>query len=33
MPRQALPMINRIITEEKSHLRQLSEVKKRLAGA
>ena len=33
MPQQALPMINRIITEEKSHLRQLSEVKKRLAGA
>lgn len=32
MPRQALPMINRIITEEKSHLRQLSEVKQKLAG-
>jgi rubrerythrin len=31
MPRQALPIINRIITEEKSHLRQLSEVKKKLA--
>jgi rubrerythrin len=33
MPRQALPMMNRIITEEKSHLRQLSEVKQKLAGA
>ena len=31
MPQQALPMINRIISEEKSHLRQLSEIKKRLA--
>jgi rubrerythrin len=33
MPQRALPMINRIIAEEKSHLQQLSEVKKRLAGA
>jgi rubrerythrin len=33
MPQRALPMINRIISEEKSHLQQLSEVKKRLAGA
>ncbi len=33
MPRPALPMINRIIAEEKSHLRILSEIKKRLAGA
>ena len=31
MPRQALPTINQIIAEEKSHLRQLSELKKRLA--
>jgi rubrerythrin len=31
MPPPALPMINRIIAEEKSHLRQLSEIKKRLA--
>jgi len=34
MPQRALPMINRIIAEEKLHLRQLSEIKKRLvAGA
>jgi rubrerythrin len=33
MPQPALPMINRIIAEEKSHLRQLSEIKKKLAGA
>jgi len=33
MPRQVLPVMNRIITEEKSHLRQLSEVKQKLAGA
>lgn len=32
MPQRALPMINRIIAEEKSHLQQLSEIKKRLAG-
>jgi rubrerythrin len=30
MPPPALPMINRIIAEEKSHLRQLSEIKKKL---
>jgi len=33
MPQPALAMINRIIAEEKSHLRQLSEIKKMLAGA
>jgi len=33
IPQPALSMINRIITEEKSHLQQLSEIKKRLAGA
>ena len=33
MPLRALHIINRIIAEEKSHLQQLSEVKKRLAGA
>ena len=33
MPRQALPMIDRIIAEEKSHLRQLYEIKKQLSGA
>jgi rubrerythrin len=33
MPQPALSMINRIIAEEKSHLRQLSEIKKRLTGA
>lgn len=33
MPQSALSMINRIIAEEKSHLRQLSEIKNRLAGA
>ena len=32
MPQPALPMINRIIAEEKSHLQQLSEVKKRLSA-
>ena len=30
IPPSALPMINRIIAEEKSHLHQLSEIKKRL---
>ena len=30
MPQPALPLMNRIIAEEKSHLRQLSEIKKRL---
>ncbi len=33
MPPPALPMINRIIAEEKSHLRQLSETKKRLTAS
>ena len=33
MPRRALPTIDRIIAEEKSHLQQLSEIKKKLAGA
>lgn len=32
MPQPVLPLINRVITEEKSHLRQLSETKKKLAG-
>jgi rubrerythrin len=32
MPQAALPMINRIITEEKSHLQQLSEIKKKLTA-
>ncbi len=31
MPQRAQPMVNKIITEEKSHLRQLSESKKKLA--
>jgi len=30
MPRGAQPTVNKIITEEKSHLRQLSELKKKL---
>jgi rubrerythrin len=33
MPGQVLPVINGIITEEKSHLQQLSQIKKELAGA
>lgn len=32
MPRQAEATVNKIIAEEKSHLRQLSELKKKLAG-
>jgi rubrerythrin len=32
MPHRAVPVIDRIITEEKTHLQQLSEVKKRLAA-
>ncbi len=32
MPRQAQPTVNKIIAEEKSHLRQLTEIKKKLAG-
>lgn len=31
MPQRAQPTVNQIITEEKSHLRQLSELKKKLA--
>ena len=30
-PQRAQPTVNKIITEEKSHLRQLSELKKKLA--
>ena len=32
MPQQAQPPVNRIIAEEKTHLRQLSELKKKLAA-
>jgi rubrerythrin len=32
MPQRAQATVNKIITEEKSHLRQLSELKKKLAG-
>ena len=32
MPQRAQPMVNKIIAEEKSHLRQLSELKKKLAA-
>jgi hypothetical protein len=31
MPRQMTPLMNRIITEEKSHLALLSDIKKRVA--
>ena len=31
MPQRAQPTVNKIITEEKSHLRELSELKKKLA--
>jgi len=31
MPQQAQPTVNKIIAEEKSHLRQLSELKRKLA--
>ncbi|GAI37696.1 unnamed protein product, partial [marine sediment metagenome] len=31
MPQRAQPTVNKILTEEKSHLRQLSELKKGLA--
>ncbi len=33
LPHRITPIINRIIAEEKAHLRQLSEIKKRLTGA
>jgi len=32
MPQRAQPTVNKIITEEKSHLRELSELKKKLAA-
>ena len=32
MPERAQPMVNKIITEEKAHLRQLSELKRKLAA-
>jgi len=32
MPQRAQPTVNKIIAEEKSHLRQLSELKKKLVG-
>ena len=32
MPRRAQPTVNRVIAEEKSHLRQLSELKRKLAA-
>ena len=32
MPQRAQATVNKIIAEEKSHLRQLSELKKKLAG-
>ena len=32
MPQRAQPTVNKIITEEKSHLRQLSELKRKLAA-
>ena len=32
MPQRAQPTVNKIITEEKSHLKQLSELKKKLAA-
>ncbi len=33
MPQRTVPVINRIIAEEKSHLQQLSEIKKKLSGS
>jgi rubrerythrin len=33
MPQRIVPLVNRIIAEEKSHLQQLSETKKKLAGS
>jgi rubrerythrin len=32
MPKRTVPVLNRIIAEEKSYLQQLSEIKKRLSG-
>lgn len=33
VPQRAVPVLNRIITEEKSHLQQLSEIRKKLAAS
>lgn len=33
IPQRIVPLINRIIAEEKSHLQQLSEIKKKLSGS
>lgn len=33
LPHRAVPVVNRIIGEEKEHLRQLAEIKKKLTGA
>lgn len=33
IPRRVVPVVNRIIAEEKSHLKQLSEIKKKLAAS
>ena len=33
IPQRTVPMINRIIAEEKSHLQQLSEIKKKLSSS
>jgi rubrerythrin len=33
VPRRFVPLVDRIIAEEKSHLQQLSEIKKRIKGA
>jgi rubrerythrin len=33
IPRRAVPVINRVIAEEKSHLQQLSEIKKKLKAS
>jgi len=33
IPHRFAPVVNRVIAEEKSHLQQLSEIKKKLAAA
>lgn len=33
MPRRFVPLVDRIIAEEKSHLQQLSEIKKKIKGS
>ena len=33
MPRRFVPLVERIIAEEKSHLQQLSEIKKKISGS